>query len=172
MFLFFASPHNFPYHALPKLSQHFLEHNFGDKDAALSRAVARNLYKLMANKDEYEVARLFTDGTFDQYVDTIFEGDYTLTYHLAPPALDGGKAHKRAFPQATRLVFRALKQLKFLRGTRFDPFGWSAERRTGRTLLTDYEAHWNASKRACRYEAMKLRWRSHPFLKRYAAMAT
>ena len=117
-----------------------LEHSFENEKETLTRAVARNLYRLMAIKDEYEVARLFTNGTFEQQLGTMFEGDYKLNYHLAPPSLTGAEPHKRAFPQATRRLFQVLRHLKFLRGTQLDPFGWSTDRRDERALLADYEA--------------------------------
>ena len=110
----------------------------------LAEAVARYAFKLMAYKDEYEVARLFTDGTFRTQVAAQFEGDYTLRFHLAPPTLmrpdaKSGVASKRSFGPWMELGMRGLARLRFLRGTGFDPFGRTAERREERALIVDYE---------------------------------
>ena len=110
----------------------------------LTEAVARYAFKLMAYKDEYEVARLFTDGTFRAQVAAQFEGDYTLRFHVAPPTLirpdtGTGAATKRSFGPWMELAMRALARLRGLRGTAFDPFGRTAERREERALITDYE---------------------------------
>ncbi|MFT7220315.1 MAG: indolepyruvate ferredoxin oxidoreductase [Candidatus Azotimanducaceae bacterium] len=109
----------------------------------LSRAVARSLYKLMAIKDEYEVARLYTDGSFDRYVGSIVEGDYQLTYHMAPPLLArphsySGIPRKIRLPGLTKLVFRALAKLKFLRHTRFDIFGLTSERKQEKAVRDEF----------------------------------
>jgi indolepyruvate ferredoxin oxidoreductase len=110
---------------------------------ALSKAVASNLFKLMSYKDEYEVARLFTLPEFQQALANTFEGDYTLSFHLAPPWLSPhdaqGRLVKRRFPGATMLAFKLLAKLRFLRGTVFDVFGRTTERREERQLVTDYE---------------------------------
>jgi indolepyruvate ferredoxin oxidoreductase len=111
----------------------------------LADAVARNLYKLMAYKDEYEVARLYTDGTFAGRLGDTFDGDLRLSFHLAPPVFAQrdpvtGHLRKREFGGWMIHLFRALARLKFLRGTAFDPFGRTAERRTERRLIDDYEA--------------------------------
>ncbi|HUB94747.1 MAG TPA: indolepyruvate ferredoxin oxidoreductase family protein [Stellaceae bacterium] len=111
---------------------------------ALALAVANNLFKLMAYKDEYEVARLYTDGTFAEKLGRAFEGDYRLEFHLAPPILasrdpDTGHLQKRSFGPWVMRVFGMLARLKRLRGTRFDPFGRTPERRMERRLITDYE---------------------------------
>ncbi len=115
-----------------------------DRDFALSRAAARSLYALMALKDEYEVARLYTDGRFARQLRESFEGKVRIRLHLAPPLLarrDGsGAPRKMRFPGAVALpLFRLLAALRFLRGTAFDVFGWSAERRSERAELTDFE---------------------------------
>ena len=114
-------------------------------ETALSEAVARYLFKLMAYKDEYEVARLYTDGSFANAMAQTFEGDYKLTFHLAPPILsrpdpETGKARKMTFGPWMMRAFRALAALKPLRGTAFDIFGYTEERRTERRLIADYEA--------------------------------
>ena len=110
----------------------------------LSDAVARNLFKLMAYKDEYEVARLYTDGSFLKQVAATFDGDnLRFEFHLAPPLLarrdkTTGLPRKMSFGPWMMPLFRLLAKLKFLRGTAFDPFGYTTERRTERRLLEDY----------------------------------
>jgi indolepyruvate ferredoxin oxidoreductase len=110
----------------------------------LTLAVARNLHKLMAYKDEYEVARLYSDTGFLERVAGMFEGDWKLTFHLAPPLIAGpdpvtGEPEKRAYGQWMLRAFRLLARLKGVRGTWLDPFGRSAERRLERQLIVDYE---------------------------------
>ena len=112
---------------------------------ALTQAVARNLHKLMAYKDEYEVARLYTDTGFLERVAGMFEGDWKLTFHLAPPLIAGpdpvtGEPEKRAYGQWMLRAFRLLARLKGLRGTWLDPFGRTVDRRLERQLIVDYEA--------------------------------
>jgi len=108
----------------------------------LSRAVARNLFKLMAYKDEYEVARLHLDAQFQAQLLVGSTGRPRLTWHLAPPLLarkgPDGVPVKMRFGPWVRWVFRALAPLKVLRGTPFDPFGYTAERRTERALVGEY----------------------------------
>jgi indolepyruvate ferredoxin oxidoreductase len=100
----------------------------------------------MAYKDEYEVARLYTDGSFLRQVESAFSGDnLRLEFHLAPPLLarrdkTTGLPRKMSFGPWLMPAFRLLAKLKFLRGTAFDPFGRSVERRTERKLIEDYEA--------------------------------
>ncbi|MFC5584541.1 indolepyruvate ferredoxin oxidoreductase family protein [Nitratireductor kimnyeongensis] len=113
---------------------------------AASRAVARALFKLMAYKDEYEVARLHTETGFSARIADEFEGDYRIVHHLAPPFLASGRDArgrplKREFGPWVRLPFRMLARMKRLRGTIFDPFGYTAERRMERELIDWYEAH-------------------------------
>lgn len=113
---------------------------------ALTRAVAINLAKLMAYKDEYEVARLYTDPAFFDKLRHQFEGepgkDYQLHFHLAPPLLtrknERGELIKRKFGPRTLTAFRILAKLKRLRGTPLDPFGKTHERRQERALIRDY----------------------------------
>ena len=116
----------------------------GMGSTALTEAVARHLAQLMAYKDEYEVARLYTDGTFLQRLREQFEGDFTLRFHLAPPLLarrnDKGELVKREYGPWVMGAFRVLARLKGLRGTPFDPFGHTQERRTERALIRAYEA--------------------------------
>ncbi|MBU1235436.1 MAG: indolepyruvate ferredoxin oxidoreductase family protein [Gammaproteobacteria bacterium] len=110
-----------------------------------SELVARNYYKLLAIKDEYEVARLYNDPAFEDEVADLFEGGYEVRYHLAPPILSRvdpatGRPGKHVFGPWLRGAFRGLARLKFLRGTIFDPFGKTEERRAERQLIADYEA--------------------------------
>ncbi|MCZ8261199.1 MAG: indolepyruvate ferredoxin oxidoreductase family protein [Beijerinckiaceae bacterium] len=111
----------------------------------LTEAVARSLFRLMAYKDEYEVARLHAKSGFVEQIARDFEGEYTLRYHLAPPLLPGapdarGRPRKRAFGGWMLGAFRLLAPLKRLRGTPFDPFGHTSERRMERALVGWYEA--------------------------------
>jgi indolepyruvate ferredoxin oxidoreductase len=117
----------------------------------LSEAVARYLFKLMAYKDEYEVARLHTDPAFTARIGAMFEGDFKLVHHLAPPAMaktnERGELVKQPFGPWVRKAFGVLTRMKGLRGTALDPFGRTAERRRERALIVEY--------RACVEELMK-----------------
>src|SRR6185312_2970603 len=118
-----------------------LDRGFGD---ALPRAVAINYAKLLAYKDEYEVARLYTDGRFEKQLRDQFEGDFKFNFNLAPPMLAGkpdalGRPGKRAFGAWMMPVFRALAKFRFLRGTPLDIFGYSADRKLERDLIAGYE---------------------------------
>ena len=111
---------------------------------ALTRAVAVNLYKLMAYKDEYEVARLYTDGRFQAYRNETFRGGRTKVW-LAPPLIarkgPDGRPRKIAFGGwILDLAFPALAKMKGLRGGQLDILGYTAERRMERGLIADYEA--------------------------------
>jgi len=110
----------------------------------LTEAVAKNLFKLMAYKDEYEVARLYTDGSFAKKLSDRFEGDYRLKFYLAPPIFakcdKSGRLIKKQYGGWMMGAFGWLAKLKFLRGTAFDPFGRTEERRTERALVEDYFA--------------------------------
>ena len=113
--------------------------------SGLAKAVARNLFKLMAYKDEYEVGRLYTDGSFQRQVSQAFEGDLRFEFHLAPPLLARkdpvtGEAKKMNFGPWMMKAFRLLAAMRGLRGTRFDIFGYSADRREERALISEYEA--------------------------------
>lgn len=115
-----------------------------DSRSRLALAVAHSLYKLMAYKDEYEVARLYTNGAFRQQLNEAFEGDYTLRFHLAPPLIaprdpSTGRPRKISLGPATESVFKVLARCKRLRGTWLDIFSYSAERRLERELVLDYE---------------------------------
>jgi indolepyruvate ferredoxin oxidoreductase len=110
----------------------------------LAEAVARYYAKLLAYKDEYEVARLHADTPFRKKIEGMFEGDYRVVYHLAPPLLakkdpQTGEPRKMAFGPWMLPVFRVLKSLRFLRGTALDPFGYTDERRAERALIREYE---------------------------------
>jgi indolepyruvate ferredoxin oxidoreductase len=111
--------------------------------ASVAEAVARNLYKLMAYKDEYEVARLHADPVFLQRIADQFEGDFTLNYHLAPPLVskknDKGELVKRKYGPSVLWGFKLLSRLRFLRGSVFDVFGYTDERRTERALVQQYQ---------------------------------
>ena len=113
--------------------------------SGFAEAVARNFFKLMAHKDEYEVARLYAETDFVKRIADRYEGDWRLEFHLAPPlwaARDPASGHqvKRAYGPWMLTAFRLLARLRRLRGTVFDPFGLTQERRTARRLIGDYEA--------------------------------
>ena len=115
-------------------------------ETGLSEAVAKYLFKLMAYKDEYEVARLFTDGAFEKQVAAAFDGDLRYEFHLAPPLLarkdpNTGRPRKMSFGPWIKPVFGLLAKFKFLRGTPLDPFGYSEERKLERKLIADYVAN-------------------------------
>ena len=111
---------------------------------SLSEAVARGLFKLMAYKDEYEVARLHSDPAFVARIEGMFEGDFTLNYHLAPPMTadrnDKGELVKKKYGPSMLRNFRLLAKLKGLRGTALDLFGKTEERQTERALIQQYRA--------------------------------
>ena len=111
---------------------------------SLTEAVAKGLFKLMAYKDEYEVARLHSDPQFLARIEGMFEGDFKLNYHLAPPLLaqrnDKGELVKKKYGPGMLRNFRLLARLKGLRGTAFDVFGRTEERRTERALIGQYRA--------------------------------
>jgi len=110
---------------------------------AVTEAAARNLFKLMAIKDEYEVARLYTDGSFAAELGKQFQSYEKLEFHLAPPIMgrrgNDGRPRKSSFGPWMMKGFRLLAVLKGLRGTAFDLFGYTAERRMERQLLAQYE---------------------------------
>jgi indolepyruvate ferredoxin oxidoreductase len=110
----------------------------------LTEAVARYHAKLLAYKDEYEVARLHSDGAMRSKIEGMFEGDYKVIYHLAPPLLAKtdpltGEPKKMRFGSWTMGLFKILARLKGLRGGAFDPFGYTQERKTERALIREYE---------------------------------
>ena len=120
-----------------------IEASAGGTSEGLTAAVARALFKLMAYKDEYEVARLYTQTDFEQKLREVFEGDFSIAYHLAPPLLSWrkdarGRPVKRRFKTGARLMFALLARLKRLRGTPFDLFGYARDRRIERELIDWY----------------------------------
>ena len=117
------------------------QHGF---DEQLPRAVAINYAKLLAYKDEYEVARLYTDGRFQKLLREQFEGDYKISFNLAPPMLSSeldtqGRPLKREFSARILPLFRLLAKMKGLRGTPFDVFGYNKDRKMERELIVGYE---------------------------------
>ncbi len=112
---------------------------------ALSKAVARYYFKLMAYKDEYEVGRLHTDPAFIAKLKAEFEDGFTLAFNLAPPIMAkpdpvSGEPTKKRFGPWVIHLFRVLAAMKRLRGTPFDIFGYSEERKLERSLIVEYEA--------------------------------
>jgi indolepyruvate ferredoxin oxidoreductase len=112
--------------------------------STLTESVARYLFKLMAYKDEYEVARLHTDTAFLEKINGMFEGDFKLNYHMAPPLIAKknakGELIKQPFGPAMMTAFKLLARLKGLRGGAFDIFGKTEERKTERALIGEYRA--------------------------------
>lgn len=112
---------------------------------AMSTAVARSLFKLMAYKDEYEVPRLHTSAAFLDQIKQRFSGDFSIKYHLAPPVISfkkdaRGRPLKREMGAWMSPVFRALCKFKRLRGSKLDLFGYTAERKMERELMPWYES--------------------------------
>ncbi|MDR0203860.1 MAG: indolepyruvate ferredoxin oxidoreductase family protein, partial [Delftia acidovorans] len=121
---------------------HAAERGVAGSGTRLSEAVARYLFKLMAYKDEYEVARLHTDAAFSQRIAGMFEGDYRVVHHLAPPSSaakdEQGHLVKKSYGPWMRKAMEVLAKMKGLRGTALDPFGRTEERRTERALIQEY----------------------------------
>ncbi|AUG52447.1 indolepyruvate ferredoxin oxidoreductase family protein [Thalassospira marina] len=120
------------------------EKKLGDGQDHLAKAVAKYYFKLLAYKDEYEVARLYTDPAFTAKLRKNFTGNYKVKFHLAPPALasrdvESGNLKKQVYGPWMMSVFGVLAKFKFLRGTALDPFGKTHERKTERALITQYE---------------------------------
>jgi indolepyruvate ferredoxin oxidoreductase len=114
-----------------------------DEPGSITLTVARNLYKLMAYKDEYEVARLYSDGEFQRKLQNQFEGDYEVRFNLAPPLFgkrDLGTGHlvKQEFGSWMMKAFQLLARCRFLRGTTFDVFGYTQERKQERADIQHY----------------------------------
>ncbi len=110
---------------------------------ALATTVARGLFKLMAYKDEYEVARLYTNGAFVRQLTDAFGPQTKLRFHMAPPFLgkrdrDSGLPTKSTFGPWMMLALQGMVRMKSLRGTAFDPFSYTVERRQERALIEDY----------------------------------
>ncbi|NVD35281.1 indolepyruvate ferredoxin oxidoreductase family protein [Marinobacter lutaoensis] len=121
-----------------------VEQALGHEHLLLTRVVAQQLYRFMAYKDEYEVARLFAETDFMKEVNDTFEGDFKVHFHLAPPILNTGtdargRPRKRRFGPWMFRVFKVLARMRGLRGSVFDPFRYSADRRLDRALLADYQ---------------------------------
>jgi indolepyruvate ferredoxin oxidoreductase len=112
--------------------------------SSLAESVARNLFKLMSYKDEYEVARLHAETGFHEKIAAMFEGDYKVHYHLAPPLVakrnEKGELQKKKYGPGMLAGFRVLAKLKVLRGTALDVFGRTEERRGERALIGEYRA--------------------------------
>ncbi|MFC3110296.1 indolepyruvate ferredoxin oxidoreductase family protein [Undibacterium arcticum] len=116
-----------------------------DGELGLTRKVAHNFSKLMSYKDEYEVARLYTDGSFRKQLESQFEGDFTLEFHMAPPVVaksgaNGGAPRKRRFGPWMMSALRVMAKAKGLRGSWLDVFGKTEERRMERALIGAYQS--------------------------------
>jgi indolepyruvate ferredoxin oxidoreductase len=113
------------------------------KGDTLARAVAKSLFKLMAYKDEYEVARLYSDRAFEERLRNTFEGGFSIKYNLAPPLLAkrdaDGLLAKSEYGAWMKYAFRLLARMKWLRHTALDPFGYTDERKAERRLIRDYQ---------------------------------
>lgn len=112
---------------------------------SLAKAVVKNLFKLMAYKDEYEVGRLYTDGSFAEKLGKEFTGNYKIKFNMAPPILGNGldadgRPKKRVFGPWLKVGLGVLAKMKFLRGTAFDVFGLTEERKMERRLIGEYKA--------------------------------
>jgi indolepyruvate ferredoxin oxidoreductase len=130
------------FHRLVRLAQDAETSRAPGKDG-FTQAVARYAFKLMAYKDEYEIGRLHSGEALKQQIGELFEGDYRLEFNLSPPLLARrdkatGRPRKMRFGSWMIPLFGLLARLKFLRGTPFDPFGWTAERRMERALVESY----------------------------------
>jgi indolepyruvate ferredoxin oxidoreductase len=115
--------------------------------SGLADAVARGYFKLLSYKDEYEVARLYTDGRFEKAISENFDGNLKLEFHLAPPLISWlnkdkatGHPRKMSFGRWMLPAFRLLAKGRRLRGTKWDLFGYTAERKLERKMIADYEA--------------------------------
>jgi indolepyruvate ferredoxin oxidoreductase len=132
------------YEALVSLVESVEHQRCGGSAKPLADAVAVNYFKLLAYKDEYEVARLYTDTDFIRRLRAEAGAGARLEVHLAPPLLARpdpatGRPRKRAFGSWVLVVFRVLRRLRFLRGSPLDPFGYTRERRAERALIEEYE---------------------------------
>ncbi|EAZ98088.1 indolepyruvate ferredoxin oxidoreductase family protein [Marinobacter sp. ELB17] len=120
------------------------EERLGETNQLLTRAVAQQLYRFMAFKDEYEVARLFAETDFMKEVNNTFEGDFKVHFYLAPPIMNRGtdaqgRPKKRQFGPWMFQAFKLLAKFRVLRGTAIDPFSYSADRKMDRAQLKDYQ---------------------------------
>jgi indolepyruvate ferredoxin oxidoreductase len=119
------------------------EKALGRDSEDFTAAVARGAYKVLAYKDEYSVARMFTNGAFEQRLAETFEGDFELRFHMSPPLLakrdaQTGEAKKSEFGPWMFRAFKVLARMKGLRGTVWDVFGYTAERKSERALRDAY----------------------------------
>ena len=122
-----------------------LETECVDGSAVIAEAVARNLHKLMAYKDEYEVARLWLHPEFEEAVLSEFSRGVRLSYHLHPPVLRAlGLRRKMTFGPWFKVVFRLLRAMRRLRGSRLDLFGYTRVRREERRLIREYRESMDA----------------------------
>ncbi len=125
----------------PRLAKRYRKMVAKFEDPALKEAVAKGYHKLLAYKDEFEVARLLLETRAK--VEKAFAGELKLTYHLAPPLMSkmgpNGRPEKKPFGEGRSWQFRLLARLKGLRGTPLNPFGYTAERRMERRLIRQYE---------------------------------
>ncbi|APX14865.1 indolepyruvate ferredoxin oxidoreductase [Phaeobacter inhibens] len=130
----------------PRLAKRYGKMLDGISDKALKEAVAKGYHKLLAYKDEYEVARLLLSSR--EKAEAEFEGDLKISYNLAPPMLTGkdpdGRPKKRKFGPGLERGLRLLAKFKGLRGTPLDVFGYTAERKMERALISQYEADMKA----------------------------
>ncbi|WP_170398592.1 indolepyruvate ferredoxin oxidoreductase family protein [Ruegeria arenilitoris] len=124
-----------------RLAKRYLKQVNSFEDKGVRRAVAKGYHKLLSYKDEYEVARLMLDSR--EKAATEFDGEFKMTFHLAPPILGGtgpdGRPKKRAYGEWLLRPMKVLARLKVLRGTPLDIFGYNAERRMERSLIKQYE---------------------------------
>ena len=114
------------------------------KEKKLTKTISNSLLKLMAYKDEYEVARLYTNESFKTNISKLFTGNFKLKFYLAPPLISrrdrfSGKVKKRKFGSWVLLLFHILKRMKSVRGTIFDIFSYTEERKTERLLIKDFK---------------------------------
>ena len=142
--------------AYAKEYERFVESVKNKTNEKLALVVAKNLFKLMAYKDEYEVARLHSKPAFNERIKSMFEGDYRVYYHLAPPIFAkknaNGELIKQKMGPLTAIAFKALAPMKVLRATPFDIFGHTQERKAERRLITQYKAYVSEIQEAWRPE--------------------
>ncbi|RBH38065.1 indolepyruvate ferredoxin oxidoreductase family protein, partial [Pseudomonas sp. MWU13-2860] len=106
---------------------------------ALTLAVAKNYFHVLAYKDEYEVARLYTDGQFQRELAQQFDGDFQLRFHIGASWITGGQPRKVAFGPWLLTGMKWLAKLRFLRGGMLDPFSWQSDRKLERRLIGEFE---------------------------------
>ncbi|MBM4197029.1 MAG: indolepyruvate ferredoxin oxidoreductase family protein [Gammaproteobacteria bacterium] len=133
------------YESLVQLTEATERRVTGAAGGPLAVAVAEEYFRVLAYKDEYEVARLLSSHDFLQKIREAMSGDFRLNFHLAPPGLArhdpvAGRPRKRRIGAWILPLFRVLRRLRFLRGTPFDPFGYTADRRLERELIGEYES--------------------------------